>query len=277
MTTLIEKAHDTLGPQLFQGNKTRAKQQANLHKAVELLRGQDIEEIDFTPLLEGLQGRSPATVNRYLSSLKALLDAYGASYTIPWKREPKGRKRWLDKEEIGELLKHTQNYPNKKLGEAVAAYIKLSLLFGTRRSELLGIDFNRDVRYDKQNDVYWVTLKGTKNGEDRVIACGHDAYELLQRFSPWDSSKTGSIDFGGALYRVWEGVRKAMGLSEDSDFTPHALRHSHATTRLEMGDTIKDLQDALGHRDIRSTARYAHVTPSRRLATAKRLQEKVLY
>ncbi|WP_025728479.1 tyrosine-type recombinase/integrase [Atopobacter phocae] len=43
--------------------------------------------------------------------------------------------------------------------------------------------------------------------------------------------------------------------------TPHSLRHTHASLLLEAGASIKEVQDRLGHKDIKTTMdTYAHVT-----------------
>jgi site-specific recombinase XerD len=52
----------------------------------------------------------------------------------------------------------------------------------------------------------------------------------------------------------------------------HALRHSCATSLLEHGEDIADVQDHLGHANIANTAIYAKITNKRRDSTGKRLK-----
>lgn len=269
----IEQAFQALGPNLFLNQSTRKRSEANLSYCVSTLKGQDIGRLDLNQLVRSLDGKSPATINRYLSALKKLTDASKVIYIWPWQKEPRGRKRWLTKEERKQLLTTLQYYPDRVRGESAASFIRLLLALGCRKGELLGIDFNRDVRYDSALAVCYITLRGTKNGEDRIVCTSRSNFELLRQYCPWGYEQTGSECFERSFYDVWTWAKHRMGLAEDVDFVPHALRHTHATMRLEQGDTIIDLQDALGHRDIRSTRRYTHVTPSRKVETALRLEE----
>lgn len=43
---------------------------------------------------------------------------------------------------------------------------------------------------------------------------------------------------------------------------PHGFRHTHCSLLFESGASIKEVQERLGHKDIKTTMNiYAHVTP----------------
>jgi integrase len=53
--------------------------------------------------------------------------------------------------------------------------------------------------------------------------------------------------------------------------TPHGFRHTHCSLLFEAGATIKEVQDRLGHTDIKTTMNiYAHVTEKKREETAEK-------
>jgi len=58
----------------------------------------------------------------------------------------------------------------------------------------------------------------------------------------------------------------------------HTLRHSYATHLLESGISLKTIQGVLGHRSLRTTTVYLHVThenDEKLLATLDRLMAKL--
>jgi integrase/recombinase XerD len=61
-----------------------------------------------------------------------------------------------------------------------------------------------------------------------------------------------------AVQKAFGRVRAVSGFPKR--VTPHTLRHSYATHLLERGVNIRVVQQMLGHKNVRATLRYLHVT-----------------
>jgi site-specific recombinase XerD len=54
---------------------------------------------------------------------------------------------------------------------------------------------------------------------------------------------------------------KALGEERGMAVTPHVLRHTYATSLLNGGFTIREVQELLGHSSVNTTQIYTHVRP----------------
>jgi integrase len=111
--------------------------------------------------------------------------------------------------------------------------------------------------------------------EDVARALAH----LLQRdrfTSPDDHVFVGTdgryLD-SSALRRRYRAAQKQAGL-EPIRF--HDLRHTFGSLAITQAESVRELQDWMGHADARTTARYVHYKPrkgeARRLSEAFRLE-----
>ena len=74
------------------------------------------------------------------------------------------------------------------------------------------------------------------------------------------------------LDRAWQAVRSRAGLE---DVRMHDLRHSYASRALALGETLPVIGKLLGHSDIETTARYAHLAQDSLHETAERIAESI--
>ena len=63
-----------------------------------------------------------------------------------------------------------------------------------------------------------------------------------------------------SFFYSWDAARKRAGLP---DLRVHDLRHSFASFLVNAGRSLYEVQELLGHADIRTTSRYAHLSRER--------------
>lgn len=67
--------------------------------------------------------------------------------------------------------------------------------------------------------------------------------------------RTGTPYSESALFRIWDSVRKKIGVDVN---LYQATRHSVASIAASDGTSLQAIQNVLGHTDIRTTLKYAH-------------------
>ncbi len=143
-------------------------------------------------------------------------------------------------------------------GEASAsavAAIRLLMLTGCRKNEILCLRWE-GVALD-QNEL---RLPDAKTGA-RVVPLSPSAVELLSGLprepgNPWviPGRKPGA--HMSNVDQAWKAVRGRAGLE---DVRIHDLRHSYASRALALGESLPMIGKLLGHSQVETTARYAHL------------------
>jgi site-specific recombinase XerD len=68
-----------------------------------------------------------------------------------------------------------------------------------------------------------------------------------------------------SIFCAWNTARKNAGLA---DVRLHDLRHSFASLLINSGRTLYEVQHILGHTQVKTTQRYAHLSQDTLLAAA---------
>ena len=134
---------------------------------------------------------------------------------------------------------------------------------GLRASELTNLQL-RDL--DRERKV--IHVRCGKGARDRYTLFAErlvpvlDAYIEAARPVTWlfPGRKAGRPITSHAVYNNCVATAGDAGL--EKWVTPHTLRHSFATHLLEGGTDLRTIQVLLGHRTIRSTTDYLHVSPA---------------
>ena len=108
-------------------------------------------------------------------------------------------------------------------------------------------------------------LPDTKTGA-RVIPLSPPAVKVLTGLprtagSPWVLPRRKLDD-------AWRVVR---GRAQLQDVRIHDLRHSYASRALALGESLPMIAKLLGHRQIETTARYAHLARDTAHSSAERI------
>ena len=139
---------------------------------------------------------------------------------------------------------------------AVAA-IRLLMLTGCRKNEILTLRWT-----DVDLEAGELHLADAKAGP-RTVQLPPTAVRLFETLPrregcPWvfpGEDREGRFS-GGGLDHAWQTVRTHAELE---DVRLHDLRHSFASRALALGETLPVIGKLLGHSNIETTARYAHL------------------
>ena len=223
------------------------------------LRVPEVQRKDIAALHHGLRDK-PYQANRTLGVLSKMF-----SLAEVWGWRPDGsnpcrhvkrykehkRERFLSPEEterLGQVLRDVE----EEMPSAVAAF-RLLLLTGSRMSEI------RDLRWDYVKDDC-IELPDAKTG-GRVVPLGPEARAVLSAIprdedNPWVIAGRLPGSHLTDLQRPWRRIRKQAGLE---DVRIHDLRHSFASRALALGESLTMIGKLLGHTQVQTTARYAHL------------------
>ena len=230
---------------------------------------------DLAVLVQNMltRGYAAGTINRVLVLLR-----YGYTLAMRWRLEGVAHnpakdlknlrcdnkiERYLTQEQAQRLMCSVRDSQNVMLQHIVPFLIYT----GARKREALDA---------KWSDIDWLQsswrIPKTKSGKIRHVPLSQGVLELLKKLRAWPSTKKTQDAYIFAnprtglpfvsIYYSWDTARKQAGLPE---LRVHDLRHSFASFLVNAGRSLYEVQELLGHADIRTTSRYAHLKRDRLL------------
>ncbi len=244
------------------------------------LRVPDVQRSDIAALHHGLRD-TPYQANRTLGVLSKMMNLAEL-----WEIRPDGsnpcrhvkrfkeekRERFLSDEEyqrLGTALREIEQERSETLS-AIAA-IRLLMLTGCRLSEI------QKLRWEHVDlDAGELRLPDTKTGA-KVVHIGDPAIAVLrgidrQEDNPWVIAGRKPESHLTDLQHPWRRVRARAGLG---DVRIHDLRHSFASGGLLVGEGLPMIGKLLGHTQVQTTARYAHLANDPVKSAANRIASRI--
>lgn len=149
-----------------------------------------------------------------------------------------------------------------RINPLAAAAVRLLLLTGARLMEVLSlrweyIDFEKGVAFLPDSKTGFKTLQ--------FSAPALAVLEGLPRFSEWIFPADSASGHMMGLQKPWAALMKEAGLS---GWRIHDLRHAFASAMVNSGASLPIVGKILGHNNVATTARYAHLqeNPARKAA-----------
>jgi len=223
-------------------------------------------------------GYAPGTVNRVLILLRYVFNlahrwgvpGVGQNPTAGIKTAPDVcRERFLTAEEVQQLLAALKADEN----QVAARAIHLLLLTGARRNEITQARWEY-VDWEKKT----LLVPRSKTGRRRLVSLNSQALGVLHAIerAPGNPYIFPSPITGrpcASLFFPWSRIRAAAGLN---DVRLHDLRHTFASFLVNNGVSLYVVQGLLGHTQVRTTQRYAHLADDT-LRDAAELVGNVVY
>ncbi len=224
----------------------------------------------LTKTLEA-KGSKPATINRYLTNLKTILKDHKQPVEgIKLRKASNGRIRVLSKEEevkIVNLFRETEHDERRYYFADMGDLVEVLVDTGMRLGEALALTY-QEVNYDTGLINIWYN----KSDRARSIPMTRRIRSILQARQTSDPVKP----FTMKSYQVstaWNWARKEMGLEQDEQFVPHALRHTCASRMVNKGVDPVTVMTWMGHADISTTMIYMHLDPAKLVSAVSALED----
>jgi len=255
---------------------------------------------------ERKRGKSPATINRDVTALKAalskaveweLIDKNPLAKVKPIKTDSRGVVRYLSSDEEMALrdalntreqgLRDGRGSANEwrrvrgysllpditatTFADHIKPMVLLSLNTGMRRGEVFSLTWEA---VNLNTAMLTVHAKTAKSDTTRYIPLNDEALSVMKEWQA-QTGQTSGLVFPNPegkrfnnVKRSWATVLKLAGIT---GFRWHDLRHCFASRLVMAGVDLNTVRELMGHGDIKMTLRYAHLAPEHKAAAVAKL------
>jgi integrase len=242
--------------------RARSKQRLDAHTAKwRTRRLSDVSRDDVAKLHDQIaEARGQVIANRTVTLIRTVFN-HAADRGLFTGENPAGRiklfheqprRRFLSAEELGRVNKALADEPS----EYWRAYFALTLLLGTRKTELLAARW-ADVDLKART----LRLPSTKSGQPHLLPLPQPAAAILEALpsrgsSEWVFPGGGKSGHLVEPRKAWERIREAAKVM---DVTIHDLRRTLGSWLAANGCSLLLIGKALNHQSQRSTEIYSQL------------------
>jgi len=241
------------------------------------------------------EGISKVTVNRDISDLKAalskavdwkIIDTHPLIEVKPLKVDKIGTVRFLSDSEEKILRKALATRDDKIKTERVSAnkwrkergYEELSDLrdstYGDHLTPIVLLALNTGLRRGEIFNLKWEDInlrskvlsvlgEGAKSGMTRHLPLNQESLNVIKKWkaqgTDYDLVFPGKA--GKKLTEIKTAWRPLILNAKINNFRFHDIRHSFASKLVMKGAPLNTVRELLGHGDLKTTLRYAHLAP----------------
>lgn len=162
---------------------------------------------------------------------------------------------YLTREEVSKIFHSIRNLKHRCM-------ISLIYACGLRNGELIRIQL-RDI--DSAQKL--LIIRQAKGNKDRVVPIPQSILNMLNDYAEayrpekylFEGQTRGNPYTERSVQQLFKDAVIRSGIRQ-THASPHWLRHSYATHIMEMGTNLRDLQTLLGHKSLKTTQIYTHIS-----------------
>lgn len=216
----------------------------------------------------------PGTLNVYRSAARKWIEFTGRD---PERFSLKGRTKKMKRKAPRPLTDAQLLRFRRRANALPEPYRTIALLLpstGLRISECCGL---RVSQLEQRKGRLALVFEGKGEHERRVYLGKKARKTLVDYLKSSGATKNSGWIFPGNKGRAVSSERVRQHLRTISEqmgirIFPHLLRHTYATNLHERGNSVRVIQAAMGHANVKTTMRYIHPTDSELIAAADSIE-----